>query len=270
MSEQNPPNQWGQPQQPPYGQQPGQPPYGQPPYGGQGYGGQPPYGGSQPPTGGGGPGKAIFVALAVLAVVVIAVVIGVVATSGDDSDDDVAGEEESSQAVETPTDEPTVLATPTEVPEDPTPTELPTPTEAPTPTDTATQSEQPMRVLFTFPERLRGYTLNKSDDQWQTEASSTEYRSTAYFEKGYDFLMFFFTPDDDIENFKTYQGTDKVHESRPIDGGYCYPTTSGGQYCAVGFEGGTLAVSSNEEFTTVKQLVALLEEFQAGVGPGHN
>lgn len=266
MTEQHPPNQW---QQQPYGQPPyggqGQPPYGQPQPGGQGYGGQPPYGSNQPPTGGGGPGKGLLVALAVLAVVVLGVVIGVVATSGGDDDDDVAGEEESSLPVETPSEtEPTEVTS-----EEPSPTELSTPTEVPTPTESET-SEAPMRVLFTFPKRLRGYALNQTDDEWQTEASSTEYRSTAYFEKGNDFLMFFFTPDDDIENFKTYQGTDKVHESRPVDGGYCYPTTSGGQYCAVAFEGGTLAVSSNEEFTTVKQLVALLEEFQAGVGPGHN
>ncbi len=222
---------------PPQGPPPqGPPPQGPPPGWGTPLQGPPP--GWGPPPGqrppGGNRGLLIGGAIAA-AVVLVLVVVGVAIAVSSGDDDPVAKDRESDTTEQTgSTDGPTDALTDAV-------------TEPPTEPSTEEASSEPTAELaFTFPDHFRGVPIEEAESQRQAKRS--EYRSQAlYPREGADLMLFQWFPDDDLDDWTTYQATDGQYPVTPVGEGKCYPGTVSGDYCGIEVAGGVLTLVGNHE-----------------------
>lgn len=236
-----PPPQGPPPQGPPPGW--GTPPQGTPP----GWGPPP---GQRPP--GGNRGLLIGGAIAA-AVVLVLVIVGVAIAVSNGDDDPVAKDRDGSETTET--DGSTGEPTPSDTASQETPTDLLT--EEPS-------SEPTEELAFTFPDHFHGVPIEEAESQRQAKRS--EYRSQAlYPRKGADLILFQWFPDDDLDDWTTYQATDGQYPVTPVGQGKCYPGTVSGDYCGIEVAGGVLTLVGNPEngIEGNEAIIAALEEMAA-------
>ncbi|HVK28999.1 MAG TPA: hypothetical protein VM575_11705 [Nocardioides sp.] len=193
------------------------------------------------------------------AVVLVLVIVGVaIAVSAGDDDPEAKDRDD---AETTQTDGPTDAST-----DGSTPSESDT-ASAETPTDPLTEepsSEPTEDLAFTFPDHFHGVPIEEAESQRQAKRS--EYRSQAlYPRKGADLILFQWFPDDDLDDWTTYQATDGQYPVTPVGQGKCYPGTVSGDYCGIEVAGGVLTLVGNAEngIEGNEAIIAALEEMAA-------